>query len=223
MRIDREVEEEEEEDVSLATLSSLAQNKENLEALGGVDNLARMLNTNLETGLTIFQVDRYRSKYGENTFPEKPLDSYLGLLFDALGDPVLRILMVAAAISIAVETYQHPEHGWIDGTAIFIAVALVSNLSTYNDYNKQLQFRALEKSSAEDEQTSVVRDGVIVLVNPAELVVGDIVLLGVRNTRPLLSCVYVNAPSKTSLVLLFFLPLRGCTGGERDPSRLRHL
>ena len=67
--------------------------------------------------------------------------------------------------------------GWIEGAAIFIAVFLVSNISAFNDYSKELQFRALETSSNQDDRTSVLRNGVVELINPSDLVVGDIVVL----------------------------------------------
>jgi len=53
----------------------------------------------------------------------------------------------------------------------------VSNISAFNDYSKELQFRALEASSNQDERTSVLRNGTIDLINPADLVVGDILVL----------------------------------------------
>ena len=67
--------------------------------------------------------------------------------------------------------------GWIEGAAIFIAVFLVSNISAFNDYSKELQFRALEASSNQDERTSVLRNSVVELINPSDLVVGDIIVL----------------------------------------------
>ena len=46
-------------------------------------------------------------------------------------------------------------------------------------YKKELQFRALEKSSQQDERCSVLRNGVIDRINPIDLVVGDIIILQV--------------------------------------------
>ena len=68
---------------------------------------------------------------------------------------------------------------WIEGAAIFIAVFLVANISAGNDYSKELQFRALEATSAEDERVSVFRQGTIERINPMDCVVGDILVLQV--------------------------------------------
>ncbi|CAN0268184.1 unnamed protein product, partial [Laminaria digitata] len=67
--------------------------------------------------------------------------------------------------------------GWIDGVAILIAVLIVALVTASNDYSKELQFRALEKTSEETNQTMVLRDGTTQMIHPEELVVGDVVVL----------------------------------------------
>jgi magnesium-transporting ATPase (P-type) len=155
-------------------------NKKNLEELGHVDGLAKALELNFNVGLTAAQVTSYRARYGENIFPEPPMSTYLEMLLDALSDPVLIVLIIAAAVSLGIGIYDEgPEHGWIEGGAIFIAVFLVSNITAGNDYSKQFQFRALKKTSEGDDRCSVFRDGVIELINPKDIVVGDILVLQV--------------------------------------------
>jgi Ca2+-transporting ATPase len=147
--------------------------------MGGVDALVKLIGINLHTGLTHAQVEAMRSNFGTNEFPEAPLDSYLALLFEALTDGTLLILIAAATVSLVIGVITEPDHGWIEGSAIFIAIFLVSNIAAGNDYTKQLQFRALEHSSAEDERCSVLRSGNIERINPKEIVVGDILILQV--------------------------------------------
>ena len=89
------------------------------------------------------------------------------------------ILIIAACISFAIGYWEDPKIGWIEGAAIFIAVFLVSNISAFNDYSKELQFRELEASSQQDEKASVFRMGKIELVPTSDLVVGDIIILQV--------------------------------------------
>ena len=154
-------------------------NRKNLDALGGIEKLCALIGVDQSVGLTHEQVIIQRGKYGDNTFPESPMASYLELLFNALSDTTLLILIAAAAVSLVIGFLAHPDNGWIEGTAIFIAVFLVSNISAGNDYTKQLQFKALEASSAKDERTSVLRGGVIDRINPKDLVVGDVLVLQV--------------------------------------------
>jgi len=155
------------------------ENKANLDQLGGVERLCSLIGVDPHTGLTHAQVSIQRSRFGDNTFPESPMSSYFELLLASLCDFTLVILIGAATVSVVIGFLSHPEDGWIEGTAIFIAVFLVSNISAGNDYSKQLQFKALEASSAKDERTSVFREGSIQRINPKDLVVGDILVLQV--------------------------------------------
>ena len=143
-----------------------------------------MIGVDPHNGWTQAQVLSQREKFGDNTFPESPMSSYLELLLVSLSDTTLLILIAAAAVSLVIGFLAHPEDGWIEGTAIFIAVFLVSNISAGNDYTKQLQFKALEASSAKDERTSVLRDGTIERLNPKDLVVGDILVLQAGDAIP---------------------------------------
>jgi magnesium-transporting ATPase (P-type) len=151
-----------------------------LDKLGGIEKLCEILGLNPETGLTHAQVDSMRARFGTNSFPESPMESYLSLLFNALTDTTLLILIAAATVSLIIGILTHPDAGWIEGAAIFIAIFLVSNISAGNDYSKQLQFAALEASSAKDERTSVLREGGVERVNPNDLVVGDVIVIQVK-------------------------------------------
>ena len=152
-------------------------NKIALDALGGPEALAKALGCNVETGLTRAQAEQMRQKYGNNVFPESPMDTFFELLLDALSDSTLLILIAAATVSLIIGIIEEPANGWIEGAAIFIAVFLVANISAGNDYNKGLQFKALEATSAKDERVSVFRDRVIERINPMDIVVGDVLVL----------------------------------------------
>ena len=161
-----------------------AENKACLETLrsrgsSGVDALVDMVGLDITSGLTPHQIESNRAIFGTNAMPSSPTTSYLMLLIAALSDTTLLILIAAACVSFAIGYWEDPKIGWIEGAAIFIAVFLVSNISAGNDYSKELQFRALEASSAQDQRASVFRSGRIDLINPAELVVGDIFVLQV--------------------------------------------
>jgi P-type E1-E2 ATPase len=113
------------------------------------------------------------------------MTSFFDLFTESISDTVIIVLIVAASISLIVECYQDPSEGWIDGTSIFIAVAIVSLVTSCNNYTKELQFRSLEQSSQNDETVTVIRNGgAPTIINPSELVVGDIVLLQVGDSIP---------------------------------------
>jgi Ca2+-transporting ATPase len=171
---------------SINVEQSKNENKTNLEKeLGGLENLAASLGVDLAVGLSVVQVGAMRARFGDNSFPETPMESYLSMLLGALSDPVLLILIAAAAVSFAVGIYQHgAEEGWVEGGAIFIAVFLVSNIAAANDYSKQLQFQELENTSSKDERCSALRDGAIELINPKDLVVGDVLVMQAGDQVP---------------------------------------
>jgi P-type Ca2+ transporter type 2C len=129
--------------------------------LVGVDLLVQMLAVNVATGLTAEQVVAHRAKFGTNAMPASPKTSYLTLLFRALTDTTLLVLIAAACVSFGIGYWEDPK------------------ISAGNDYSKELQFRALEASSQHDQRASVFRDGQVDLINPSEMVVGDICILQV--------------------------------------------
>eukprot|EP00341_Mesodinium_pulex_P010529 CAMPEP_0116980412 /NCGR_PEP_ID=MMETSP0467-20121206/59060_1 /TAXON_ID=283647 /ORGANISM="Mesodinium pulex, Strain SPMC105" /LENGTH=194 /DNA_ID=CAMNT_0004674365 /DNA_START=96 /DNA_END=677 /DNA_ORIENTATION=+ len=125
-----------------------------------------------------------RSKFGPNSFPESPMSGFWELFFAAFLDTTLMILIAAAIVSLAIGIWEHGAEGWIEGGAILIAVVLVAGVTAGNDYTKELQFRALEKSSQNDERCSVIRGGEIERINPIDLVIGDVILLQAGDMVP---------------------------------------
>eukprot|EP01041_Mallomonas_annulata_P008298 gene8298-17059_t len=160
------------------------ENRERLDAIGGQEGLASKLRLTITAGLTSAQVLSLRAKFGTNEFPEAPMEGFFSLFFGAFNDFTLMVLIFASCVSIAIGTWQEPDHGYIEGTAILIAVFIVALVTATNDYTKELQFRALEKSSQTDERTSVIRNGEIDRVNPKDLVVGDIIKLQAGDMIP---------------------------------------
>eukprot|EP01041_Mallomonas_annulata_P014625 gene14625-31118_t len=168
-------------------------NKTNLTELGGPDGLAEKLGVSLQRGLTVEKVLEMRDRFGTNEFPESPMRTFLELFADAFQDLIIIILMVAAIVSLAIGLWEHPKYGWIEGTAILMAVFIVAIVSAGNNYSKELQFRSLEKSSQRDERTSVLRDGDIERINPKDLVVGDVIVLQAGDSIPADSIVFDNS------------------------------
>lgn len=60
----------------------------------------------------------------------------------ALDDLMLKILIGCAIFSIVVDTsFATPEeigHAWVDGTAILVAVAVVSGVGAWSDHKKEI-------------------------------------------------------------------------------------
>ena len=61
------------------------------------------------------------------------------------------------------------KQGWIDGVAIMMAVVIVATVTATNDYNKQLQFRALSAESQARVEVQVIRGGTRYIVGTQEV------------------------------------------------------
>jgi len=150
-----------------------------LERLGGVKGLADKLSTKLRYGIAADEDDllHRREGYGKNEFPEPPFEGFWAQFFETFQDPILIILIIAAVVSFAVGLSEDPSTGWIDGISIVIAILLVAFVTAGNNYNKELQFRALRNDADDLVKVRVLRAGENAFIGVKEIVVGDIVHL----------------------------------------------
>ena len=148
---------------------------EKLAELGHVGGLLSKLLTNTQNGIDNDEAAlKTRSdKFGLNIPSKRKTKNFWQLILEQLKDHILQILIVAAVISLVIGLIQEPEDGWMEGTAILIAVCLVVFVSAGNDAIKQKQFERLNAQS-ELKQVNVVRGGIVTSVDISELLVGDI-------------------------------------------------
>ena len=108
--------------------------------------------------------------------------TFCQLVCDALEDPILRILIVAAIVSLCVGMIEDPSEGWLEGTAILMAVVIVVMVTATNDYMKDKQFRALS-AKADEVSVTVVR-GTEREISAYDLVTGDIMRIKTGSIIP---------------------------------------
>lgn len=100
------------------------------------------------------------------------------LLYQALDDVMLKILMVCAIVSMSVDYYMHKPGGvgwYVEGVAIWSAVAVVSLVTAISDYQKEGEFLKKQMIEENAKIVTIVRDGVIAPLHRNFLKVGDIV------------------------------------------------
>ncbi|GBC09425.1 hypothetical protein RclHR1_08850008 [Rhizophagus clarus] len=123
--------------------------------------------------------------FGRNVLPEVKQRSLLSLIWEAYQDRILILLSIAALISLIVGIHEdysprHPKGesrvGWVDGTAIIVAVAAVVLTNAINDYQKEKQFRKLN-AKKEDRVVKLFRSGREQLISIHDVNVGDILFL----------------------------------------------
>ena len=182
-----------------------------LERMGGIDGLLEGLMTSSDNGICIDPAPSSDSSiaetgtiaqrvqvYGANLLPERKSKSLLMLMWLALQDKILILLIIAAIVSLALGLYTdftppqemqpcvHPEPGkrecpappvdWVEGVAILVAVIVVDLVGSLNDWQKERQFRVLD-AKKESRPITVQRDGKKHLVDIHDVVVGDVVSL----------------------------------------------
>src|SRR6185295_15210662 len=96
------------------------------------------------TGLTPEQVQASRMAHGSNVLTPPQRDPWWRLYFAKFDDPVIRILLIAAALAVAVGA---AEGHYAEGIGIVIAVLLATGLAFINEHRAAREFDILNRSS----------------------------------------------------------------------------
>ena len=65
---------------------------------------------NIKNGLTTKEVEESIRKYGTNELEEKNNNSFFKLLLESLGDPIIKILLIALGIKVQYQNMVVKEH-----------------------------------------------------------------------------------------------------------------
>ena len=82
---------------------------------------------NYSKGLSEEEVIESRKKYGTNKITEGKQNGFLKLLIESLGDPIIKILLVALSIKIV---FLFRSFDWFETLGIVIAIFLASFISS---------------------------------------------------------------------------------------------
>lgn len=138
-------------------------------------------------GLTPKQVEENRVKHGVNILTPPPKPSLWVKFFENFKDPMIRILLVALALSVGIAIYEFSTgHGlevFFEPTGIFVAIMLATGIGFALEVNANKKFEILNQVN-DDVAVKVIRDGVITQVPRKDIVVGDIVILGTGDEIP---------------------------------------
>ncbi|EWZ81958.1 calcium-translocating P-type ATPase, PMCA-type [Fusarium oxysporum f. sp. lycopersici MN25] len=161
-----------------------------LKGLGGLPGLARSLNVDLKAGLSVDELNTQNCPrikvFGRNQLPPKKPKSIWRLAWITFQEAVLIMLTVAGTISLALGLYEtfgvsHQPGDptpvdWVEGVAILGAVLIVVVVASHNDWQKEKAFVKLN-TKKDDREVKVIRSGKSMLVNVADVVVGDVLNL----------------------------------------------
>ena len=143
-------------------------------------------------GLTSGEAERRLAEHGKNKLAEGKKDSIIKQLLKQLADPMIIILLVAAAISGVLAVTQG--ESFADVIIILAVVIVNAVLGVYQENKAEKAIEALQEMSA--ATSKVLRDGKIVSVRSEELTIGDVVLLEAGDAVPADGRIIENASLK---------------------------
>lgn len=124
-------------------------------------------------GLSPEEVLASREKHGANIITPAERDPWWKLYLEKFEDPIIRILLIAAVVSLAVGAV----HGeYLEAIGIIVAVFLATFLGFLNEYKAAKEFDILNQVS-DDIPVEAIRGGEYVKIPKKDVVVGDLIVL----------------------------------------------
>ena len=133
-----------------------------------------------ESGLANVQVEERQRLYGANKLVEGKKTSLFTRFMQQLADPMIIILIVAAAISGVTAVYAG--ESFADVIIILIVVLINAVLGVVQESKAEKAIAALQEIAA--ATSKVMRDGRLTAIRSEELVPGDIVVLEAGDSVP---------------------------------------
>ena len=151
------------------------------EYLASAEEVLEEQSTSAASGLTAAEAQSRLASVGPNKLDEEEKTPMWKRFFEQMGDPMVIMLLVAAAISV-ITGFIQGEPEWADAAIILSVVILNSVLGVVQEAKSEQALEALQEMSA--AQSKVIRDGKMVHMASSELVPGDVVLLEAGDSVP---------------------------------------
>ena len=140
-----------------------------------IDEIARLLKTNLASGLSQTEAQRRQTDFGPNKLAEAPPQRWWLKLLDQFNQLVIWILIAATILSAALGD-------WLEAAAILAIVLLNALLGFFQEEKAAKALSSLRKLSS--PTAKVIRDGALRSVDAQTLVPGDLVQLEAGDRIP---------------------------------------
>jgi len=136
---------------------------------------AKLLKTDIRSGLSEEEVKNRRKKFGMNRLPEEKTFSALRLFLEQFKSPLIYILLIAGVITLFLKEYT-------DSIVIFLAVFINAVFGFFEENKAFKTLRALKKILK--VKAVVLREGNKKVVFQEEIVPGDIIILNAGDKVP---------------------------------------
>ena len=131
-------------------------------------------------GLNDNEVLENRKKYGRNVISKRKKDTFLSLFIETLGDPIIKILLIALAIKVI---FLFRDFDWYETIGIVLAIFVASFISSISEYGSSKAFQRLEEETSK-LRCLVLRNGMEMNICSDDIVYGDIVRLNTGDRVP---------------------------------------
>ena len=131
-------------------------------------------------GLSDQEVLQSREKHGPNLLTPPPDTPWWKLYLEKFKDPIIIILLVATAITLAIGI---KEGDFTESIGIILAILLATGVGFWQEYSAKKKFDAM-KNDKDFEPVKVRRNGVVIEITKDQLVVGDLVILSAGDEIP---------------------------------------
>ena len=150
--------------------------------LKGAEEVLQALNTS-ETGLSNEDAAQRLTENGKNELDAQKKKSLIRRFVEQLINPMVLILLVAAAISVIIAFLNNGDmHDYAEAAIILAVVVLNSVLGVFQESKAEKAIEALQRMNP--STAKVRRGGEIIQIPASELVTGDIVLLEAGDSVP---------------------------------------
>lgn len=138
------------------------------------------------TGLSDQEVKVSREKNGANILTPPEKDPLWKLFLEKFEDPIIRILLIAAFISLAIAIVNHltgKGAHYEETIGVFCAIFLATGVAFWFEMDANKKFDVLNQVN-DDDMVMVIRNNNVCQVSKKDIVVDDIVLLEIGNEVP---------------------------------------
>ncbi|MDU1892088.1 MAG: calcium-translocating P-type ATPase, PMCA-type [Dysgonomonas sp.] len=130
-------------------------------------------------GLNDAQVLESRQQHGANILTPPEKEPLWKLFLEKFEDPIIRILLIAAFLSLGIAIFEHISTGeghYAETIGIFCAILLATGVAFWFEMDANKKFDILNQVN-DDTLIKVIRNGNVIEVPKQDIVVGDIVVL----------------------------------------------
>jgi len=131
-------------------------------------------------GLNNEEVIESRKKYGTNSITGKNKNTFINLFIETLGDPIIKILLIALAIKTI---FLFKDLDYFETIGIVIAVLIAALISAVSEYGSNKAFERMQEESSKIN-VRVRRNNNITEIPINDIVVGDIIILSSGDKVP---------------------------------------